>query len=140
MDVTPREFTSGARGDRNYHQGSFKITLSNDNLEFDGFYNRVSDPDAKRWKESRLGAPWPANPSNFDCLVPGNKQLQGRYTLDYPNYPEGKAMICWEPASSQVYGSFVSPEGYFDGWSVDSNTGFQGYIYTADGHSGAAIL
>ena len=123
-------YYEGGRGDRNYLQGSFKLTLSRDNLEFDGFYNRVSDPTPYRWHEQRLGAPFPAEPSAAECLVPARKRVVGRYVSHYPGYDTpGKAMICWEQATSQVYGSFVGPDGYFDGWSVDDNTGFQGMTW-----------
>merc|ERR1712000_691185 len=59
----------GGRGDRNDWQGSFHIELSADNREFDGYYYRVSQDGAEiRWREERLGAPWPSNPTNVQCL------------------------------------------------------------------------
>jgi len=133
---------SGGRGYRNSYQGSFRITLDVDNLSFDGYYNKVDNADPIRWKESRLPAPAPSQPSTDQCLVPGNRLVQGRYASQYPGFPEGKAMICWNEATSEVYGSFISPDGYFDGWSVEGDTGFQGYIYTGNGngHQGACIL
>jgi len=40
----------------------------------------------------------------------------------------------------QIYGSFIGPDGYLEGWSVDRSSGFHGYRYDSDGRSGAYIL
>merc|ERR1712137_1061392 len=53
----------GGRGDRNDWQGSFHIELSADN----------------RWREERLGAPWPSNPTDVQCLVPGRDSVLGKF-------------------------------------------------------------
>merc|ERR1712063_101552 len=66
----------GGRGDRNDWQGSFHIELSADNREFDGYYYRVSQDGAEiRWREERLGASWPSNPTDVQCLVPGRDSV-----------------------------------------------------------------
>jgi len=131
----------GGRGDRNDWQGSFHIELSADNREFDGFYYRVSQDGAEiRWREERLGAPWPSNPTNAQCLVPGRDSVLGKF---YNNPGAGRTparyALC-QDKYDQIYGSFGSPDGFVEGWSVDSSTGFHGYRYDSNGRSGAYIL
>merc|ERR1712224_617212 len=70
----------GGRGDRNDWQGSFRIDISENNQSFDGFYYRVTqDGYELRWHETRLGAPWPSNPTDEQCLVPGDEPLLGGF-------------------------------------------------------------
>jgi len=132
----------GGRGDRNDWQGSFRIELSDDNQEFDGFYYRVTEDGAeRRWHEYRMGAPYPSNPSDWDCLVPSHDMpLTGQFYRDpSTGFHSGAYYICkdeWE----QIYGSFYEPEGYIEGWSVDRSSGFHGYRYDSNGLSGAYIL
>jgi len=132
----------GGRGDRNYYQGSFKITISDDNQEFDGYFNRLTTGEEFRWHESRLGAPYPSNPTLEDCFAPDETVeniLGSFYRSTETGALAGSTFICkdyWE----QVYGSFHSPDGYIAGWSVDDSTGFHGYRYDSTGQSGAYIL
>jgi len=131
----------GGRGDRNDYQGSFSITVSADNQEFDGYWNRVStDGEEYRWHEHRLGAPYPSNPTNIDCLTPVDEYVMGAFF----RRPTGSATaasyhIC-KDEYDQIYGSFQGPDGYVEGWSVDRSSGFHGYRYDSDGRSGAYIL
>lgn len=130
----------GGRGDRNNWQGSFNITISADNQEFDGFYYRVSrDGTEERWHEHRLGAPYPSNPTHAQCLVPAGEKVTGSFFRAVPGSPNANYHIC-KDAYDQIYGSFTGPDGYIEGWSVDSSTGFHGYRYDSDGRSGAYIL
>jgi len=132
----------GGRGYRNDWQGSFKITIDNDNQEFTGFWYRVSqagNPN-NNWSESRLGAPYPSFPSPEQCLMPVHQYLTGQF-YEYPG--EGRAPVVYNICRDkwdQIYGSFGSPDGYLEGWSVDSGSGFQGYRYDSNGNSGAFIL
>jgi len=131
----------GGRGDRNDWQGAFRITLSADNLEFDGYWHRVTqDGTEYRWNEQRLGAPWPSAPSHEQCLVPYDEELTGtHYTV--PGYGrEPVSFALCRDRWDQIYGSFGSPDGYVEGWSVDNASGFQGYKYDSNGRSGAFIL
>lgn len=131
----------GGRGDRNDWQGSFRIDISDDNQSFDGFYYRVTqDGTELRWHESRLGAPWPSNPTDYQCLVPGDEPLLGQF---YNTPGEGRTPATYSLCKDeydQIYGSFGSPDGYLEGWSVDGSTGFHGYRYDSNGRSGAYIL
>merc|ERR1711862_389677 len=115
----------GGRGDRNDWQGSFRIDISEDNQSFDGFYYRVTqDGYELRWHETRLGAPWPSNPTDEQCLVPGDEPLLGGF-YNHPgqgNTPETYSLC--KDEYDQIYGSFGSPDGFLEGWSVDSSTGF----------------
>jgi len=136
----------GGRGDRNDYQGSFRIVISDDNQEFDGYWNRVSNggfPGTEvRWHESRLGAPYPSNPTAEECLMPDStvdEFVGSWYRSDEYGALQGNYDICrdeWE----QVYGSFYQPEGYLTGWSVDSSSSFHGYRYDSTGESGAYIM
>lgn len=132
----------GGRGNRNYYQGSFKITISDDNQEFDGYFNRLTTGEEFRWHETRLGAPYPSNPTLEQCFAPDETVeniLGSFYRSTETGALAGSTFICkdyWE----QVYGSFHSPDGYIAGWSVDDATGFHGYRYDATGQSGAYIL
>jgi len=134
----------GGRGNRNDYQGSFKITVSADNQEFDGYYNIVSEngPE-RRWHEHRLPAPYPSNPTNIDCLTPYDDNTSP-ITGAFFRRPTGSAtaanyQIC-KDEYDQIYGSFIGPDGYVEGWSVDRGSGFHGYRYDSDGRSGAYIL
>lgn len=131
----------GGRGDRNDYQGSFRITLSDDNQEFDGFYYRVTeDGQERRWHEKRLGAPFPSNPTSVDCLIPGDENLLGNFFRQpHDSVGAGAYSLC-KDEWSQIYGSFSEPDGYIEGWSVDRATGFHGYRYDNTGRSGAYIL
>jgi hypothetical protein len=132
----------GGRGDRNYYQGSFRITISDDNQEFDGVFNRLTISTETRWHETRLGAPYPSNPTLEQCFAPDEtvENLLGSfYRSTETGALAGSTFICkdyWE----QIYGSFHSPEGYIAGWSVDDATAFHGYRYDSTGQSGAYIL
>jgi len=132
----------GGRGDRNYFQGSFRITVSDDNQEFDGFFNRLTTGEEIRWHESRLAAPYPSNPTLEQCFAPDStvENLLGSYYRSTETGAlAGSTYICrdyWD----QIYGSFHSPDGYLSGWSVEDATGFHGYRYDATGQSGAYIL
>lgn len=132
----------GGRGDRNYYQGSFRITISDDNQEFDGVFNRLTTGNEFRWHESRLGAPYPSNPTLEQCFAPDHTAenvLGSFYRSTETGALAGSTFICkdyWQ----QIYGSFHSPEGYLAGWSVDRATGFHGYRYDSTGQSGAYIL
>lgn len=131
----------GGRGDRNDWQGSFRIDISEDNQSFDGFYYRVTqDGYELRWHETRLGAPWPSNPTDEQCLVPGDEPLLGGF-YNHPGQGNTPATysLC-KDEYDQIYGSFGSPDGFLEGWSVDSSTGFHGYRYDNNGQSGAYIL
>jgi len=131
----------GGRGDRNDWQGSFRITISEDNQEFDGFYYRVTQDGYEiRWHESRLGAPWPSNPTHYQCLVPGDEPVLGGF-YNHPTQGRDPAVysLC-KDEYDQIYGSFGAPDGFIEGWSVDSSTGFHGYRYDSNGRSGAYIL
>lgn len=132
-------YWEGGRGYRNDYQGSFRITLSADNNEFDGFYTRVSeDGEERRWHETRLGAPFPPQPSHDQCLVPDrNANLGGGFYRE--NKQHATQYICRDNYA-QVYGSFSEPNGYLEGWSVRNNTGFHGYRYEGNGNEGAYIL
>lgn len=134
-------FYEGGRGNRNDWQGSFEITLSLDNQEFDGFYTRVSQDGTEiRWHEQRLGAPYPSSPSHTDCLVPSREPVLGSFFRRRTSTASPAAYhICHDPYE-QIYGSFLGPDGYLEGWSVDSSTGFHGYRYDSNGRSGAYIL
>jgi len=131
----------GGRGDRNDWQGSFEIEISADNQEFDGFFHRVSQDGAEvRWHEQRLGAPWPSNPTHTQCLVPADEPVLGSFF----RRPTGSATaagydLC-KDEFGQIYGSYNAPEGFVEGWSVDSGSGFHGYRYDSNGQSGAYIL
>jgi len=132
----------GGRGDRNVLQGSFSITLAADGQSFDGIFFRVTG-ESFRWREKRLAAPYPADPSNVQCLVPDGTTLDGVHFGGVPNdLTPGQYNICIDPdiRTGQVYGSFSSPTGFLEGWHFDSKTGFHGYRYTNDGLSGAYIL
>lgn len=132
----------GGRGDRNDFQGAFKITLSADNQEFDGFYHRVSQDGTEiRWHEHRLGAPHPSNPTHTQCLVPGRPReyLTGAFFRRPEGVTASPFYIC-KDEFDQIYGSFNAPDGYLEGWSVDATTGFHGWRYDSNGHSGAYIL
>jgi len=134
------EWWEGGRGDRNYLQGSFHLTLSADGQRFDGIWNRISTEHSQRWHENRLGAPYPDQPTDAQCLVPVRERLTGTFF----GGPEGDTSpgeykICLDNVG-QVYGSFNSPLGYLEGWTVDDTTGFHGYRYTNDGLAGAYIL
>lgn len=132
----------GGRGDRRVLQGSFIITLSDDGQHFDGLYYRVTG-ESFRWREVRVGAPFPSSPSNEQCLVPDGTQLDGTLTGGSPNdLTPGSYSICIDPdiRTGQVYGSFSSPTGFLEGWHFRGKTGFHGYRYTNDGLSGAYIL
>merc|ERR1712023_255722 len=61
----------GGRGNRNYLQGSFRITLSADGQRFDGLWNRLETEHSQRWHENRLGAPHPDTPTSEQCVAPG---------------------------------------------------------------------
>lgn len=131
----------GGRGDRNDWQGAFRIEISEDNQEFDGYYYRVTEDGAeRRWHEYRLGAPYPSNPTDLDCLVPANENLLGSfYRQPSTGVAAGTYSLCkdqWD----QIYGSFSDPDGYIEGWSVDASSGFHGYRYDSTGRSGAYIL
>jgi len=132
----------GGRGDRNYYQGSFKITVSDDNQSFDGFFNRLTTGEEIRWKESRLPAPYPTNPTLEQCFAPDDtvtNLLGSFYRSTETGALSGSTYVCrdyWQ----QIYGSFHSPDGYFSGWSTDDSTGFHGFRYDATGQSGAYIL
>jgi len=132
----------GGRGNRNNFQGSFKITISDDNQEFDGYFNRLTTGEEIRWHESRLGAPYPSNPTLEECFAPDDTVqdvLGSFYRSTETGALAGSTFICkdyWE----QIYGSFHSPDGYIAGWSVADSTGFHGYRYDATGASGAYIL
>jgi len=131
----------GGRGDRNDWQGSFRIELSADNQEFDGFYYRVTqDGTELRWHEERLGAPWPSNPSDYQCLVPGKEPVLGNFFNNPGQGREPAVYSLCKDEYDQIYGSFGSPDGFVEGWSVDSSTGFHGYRYDSNGRSGAYIL
>lgn len=147
-DIRGREcegnYWEGGRDDRNDWQGSFRIRISDDNQSFDGFWTRVTqDGTEKRWKEHRMGAPYPANPTHEQCLVPYHgERLTGVYFRDAEKSSEasaGEYHIC-KDSYDQIYGSFDMPDGFLEGWSVRNSTGFHGYIHTADGHAGAYIL
>jgi len=130
----------GGRGNRNYLQGSFRITLSADGQRFDGLWNRLETEHSQRWHENRLGAPHPDTPTSEQCLAPVRERLTGTFF----GGPEGDTSpgqykICRDNLG-QIYGSFHSPLGFLEGWSVDDSTGFHGYRYTNDGLSGAYIL
>lgn len=131
----------GGRGDRNDWQGSFRITISDDNQSFDGFWYRVTQDGTEiKWHEQRLGAPYPSEPSNIDCLVPYQENVLGSF---YSNPGEGREPVVTHLCKDrwdQIYGSFHSPDGYVEGWSVDNSSGFHGYRYDSDGRSGAYIL
>jgi len=132
----------GGRGNRNILQGSFTLTLSEDGQHFDGIYYRVTG-ESFRWRETRVGAPFPADPTNDQCLVPDGTQVDGTLTGGSPNdLTTGSYSICIDPdiRTGQVYGSFSSPTGFLEGWHFRSKTGFHGYRYTNDGLSGAYIL
>jgi len=130
----------GGRGDRNDFQGSFKITISDDNQEFDGFYYRVSQDGTEiRWHEHRVGAPYPSNPTHSQCLVPANEYLTGSF-FRRPDHASAAPYYICKDEYDQIYGSFVGPDGYLEGWSVDSSSGFHGWRYDSNGRSGAYIL
>jgi len=132
----------GGRGDRNYYQGSFKITLSDDNQSFDGYFNRLTDGNEIRWHEKRLPAPFPSNPTLEQCFAPDDtvvNLLGSYYRSTETGALSGSTYICrdyWE----QIYGSFHSPDGYLAGWSVEDSKGFHGFRYDSTGQSGAYIL
>jgi len=131
----------GGRGDRNDWQGAFRIELSADNREFDGFYHRVTqDGTELRWREERLGAPWPAQPSKNQCLVPGKEPVLGKFFNNPGPGRESATYALCQDKYDQIYGSFGAPDGFIEGWSVDSSTGFHGYRYDSNGRSGAYIL
>jgi len=140
-DTVEGNWYEGGRGDRNNWQGSFKIKISPDNQEFDGFFHRVSQDGTEiRWHETRLGAPYPSSPSHLECLVPSREPLLGSfYRRRTSTASSSPYHICHDPYG-QVYGSFLGPDGYLEGWSVDSATGFHGYRYDSNGRSGAYIL
>jgi hypothetical protein len=134
----------GGRGDRNDYQGSFHISISDDNQEFDGYWNRLSTVTTSktRWHETRLGAPYPAVPTAEDCLMPDDtaETFTGAFyrSTEYGALA-GNYDLCrdeWD----QVYGSFYQPEGYITGWSVFDATAIQGYRYDSTGESGAYIM
>jgi len=130
----------GGRGDRNDWQGSFNITISADNQEFDGYFHRVSQDGTEiRWHEHRLGAPYPSNPTHTQCLVPSDEPLLGSFYRRPVDTTAASYYLC-KDEYSQIYGSFVGPDGYVEGWSVDGSTGFHGYRYDSNGESGAYIL
>jgi len=138
--VVEGNWWEGGRGDRNDWQGSFRIEIAADNQEFDGYFNRVSNSVEERWHEHRLGAPYPSNPTQEQCLVPSDVELLGTFF----RRPTGSAAtasysICRDEFD-QIYGSYYAPAGYIEGWSVDKSTGFHGYRYDSNGHSGAYIL
>jgi len=135
-------FWEGGRGYRNDYQGSFKISLASDNLSFDGFYTRVSeDGKERRWHESRLGSPYPSNPTHDECLVPFNAgNVIGSFFREADNKDSTGAYHICRDQYEQVYGSFDRPDGYIEGWSVRGATGFQGYRYEGNGSEGAYIL
>jgi len=131
----------GGRYDRNLLQGSFQITLNADNNGFDGYFTTAEDPDdAVRWREQRLGAPWPSNPSNEQCLVPDTTQsIVGTWfggLVVHGSYADWS--LCGDDYYN-LYGSFNTPLGYLQGWEVN-NWGLQGYLYGSDGLQGAVIL
>jgi len=81
----------GGRGDRNDWQGSFRITISDDNQSFDGFWYRVTQDGTEiKWHEHRLGAPYPSEPSSIDCLVPYQENVLGSF---YSNPGEGREPV-----------------------------------------------
>jgi hypothetical protein len=132
----------GGRGDRNVLQGSFTLTLSDDGQHFDGIYYRVTG-ESFRWRETRLGSPYPSDPTDMQCLVPDGSQLDGTLSGGSPNdLTPGLYSICIDSdiRTGQVYGSFSSPTGFLEGWHFRGKTGFHGYRYTNDGLSGAYIL
>jgi len=131
----------GGRGDRNEHQGSFRWTLSEDGQTLDGFYNRESqEKGMHKWKEERLGAPFPSDPSDEQCMVPVRERIMGVYQGDVigDNVP-GVHYICSDRFQN-VYGSSTSPNAWFEGWAFEDGTGFTGYRYTSDHKAGAYIL
>jgi len=131
----------GGRGDRNDWQGAFRIELDADNQGFDGFYHRVTqDGTELRWKEERLGAPWPSNPTHDQCLVPGDEPILGNFYNKPAQGRDAAVYSLCKDEYDQIYGSFGSPDGFVEGWSVDSSTGFHGYRYDSNGRSGAYIL
>jgi hypothetical protein len=131
----------GGRGDRNDWQGSFRIEISADNQEFDGFYYRVTqDGKELRWHESRLGAPYPSNPTHDQCLVPGDEPVLGGFFNNPGQGREPAVYSLCKDEYDQIYGSFGAPDGFIEGWSVDDSTGFHGYRYDSNGRSGAYIL
>jgi len=145
MDDEKRTVTGnyweGGRGDRNDWQGSFEIKITEDNQEFDGFFHRVSqDGTELRWHEYRLGAPYPSTPSNTDCLVPSREPLLGSF-FRRPTATASPAEyhLCHDEWG-QLYGSYLGTDGFVEGWTVDSATGFHGYRYDSNGQSGAYIL
>jgi len=140
-DTVEGTWYEGGRGDRNDHQGSFRIKLSADNQEFDGFFYRVSqDGKEYRWHEQRLGAPYPASPSHTECLVPSHEPLLGSFfRRRTATASPAEYHICHDPYD-QIYGSYLGSDGYLEGWSVDSATGFHGYRYDTSGRSGAYFL
>jgi len=130
----------GGRGDRNDWQGSFKITMSDDNQEFDGFYYRVSqDGTELRWHEHRLGAPYPSNPTHTECLAPSQEYLTGGF-FRRPGHSTASPYYICKDEYDQIYGSFLGRDGYLEGWSVDQSSGFHGWRYDSNGRSGAYIL
>jgi len=136
----------GGRGDRNAFQGTFHIKISDDNQEFDGYWNRVQNGGFKgtevRWHETRLGHPHPQVPSAEECLMPDdtvNAFVGSWYRSVETGALPGTYDICrdeWD----QVYGSFYQPDGYITGWSVFNSEGFHGYRYDSTGESGAYIM
>merc|ERR1712146_669623 len=102
-------------------------------------WNRLETEHSQRWHENRLGAPHPDTPTSEQCLAPVRERLTGTFF----GGPEGDTSpgqykICRDNLG-QIYGSFHSPLGFLEGWSVDDSTGFHGYRYTNDGLSGAYI-
>jgi len=135
-------FEGGRGNHRNDWQGSFRIKIFDDNQGFDGIWYRLSQlgKPLNRWRETRLGAPYPSSPSSEQCLTPAHQFLTGSF---YSNPGYGREPVIYNICRDQwdqMYGSISSPNSYIEGWSVDSGSGFQGYRYDSDGRSGALIL
>jgi len=130
----------GGTGDRTLLQGSFQLTLQADNNGFDGYWNQQGNGDPRRWRERRLGAPYPSNPTNQQCLVPySSASIVGTF---FGGSIADDVVSDWSICIDDYYNAYAStdnPPGYVIGWEVDS-TGFQGYYYSSDGTKGSIIL
>jgi len=93
-----------------------------------------------RWREERLGAPYPSNPSNEQCLVPDTTQnIVGTFWGGLTAHPWLSDWSVCADDYYNAYASFNTPLGYLQGWTVEGN-GLQGFIYGADGLQGSIIL